>query len=77
MLCASTASPYKFTGAVLTALEQNIDGLDDFAQIKRLNDMTNFKVPKNLLALSKAKILHEDVCDKDDMAQRVLDFAAK
>ena len=77
VLCASTASPYKFTGAVLTALEQNIDGLDDFAQIKRLNDMTNFKVPKNLVALSKAKILHKDVCDKDDMAQRVLDFAAK
>ena len=77
VLCASTASPYKFTGAVLTALEQNIDGLNDFAQIKRLNDLTNIKVPKNLAKLSTAKILHTDVCDKDEMAQRVLDFAAK
>ena len=77
VLCASTASPYKFTTAVLTALEQNIDGLSDFAQIKRLNDLTNAKIPKNLATLSTAKILHKDVCDKDEMAQRVLDFAAK
>ena len=77
VLCASTASPYKFTSAVLTALEQNIDGLDDFAQIKRLNDLTNARIPKNLAKLSTAKILHEDVCDKDEMPQRVLDFAAK
>ena len=77
VLSASTASPYKFTSAVLTALEQNIDGLDDFAQIKRLNDLTNAKIPKNLATLSTAKILHEDICDKDEMPQRVLDFAAK
>ena len=77
MLNASTASPYKFTNAVLTALEQPVDGIDDLAQIKRLFDLTNFKVPRNLSDLAKAKILHTDVCDKDDMAERVLTFAAK
>lgn len=77
VLNASTASPFKFTGAVLTALGQNIDDLNDFAQLKRLNDLTNFKIPRNLATLSTAKILHEDVCNKDEMAQRVLDFAAK
>ncbi len=77
VLNASTASPYKFTSAVLTALEQNIDGVDDFAQLKKLHDLTNVKIPKNLAALSTAEILHTDVCDKDEMAQRVLDFAAK
>ena len=70
-------SPYKFTNAVLTALEQPVDGIDDLAQIKRLFDLTNFKVPRNLSDLAKARVLHTDVCDKDDMAERVLAFAAK
>ena len=77
ILSASTASPYKFTGAVLTALGQSIDGIDDFAQLKMLNDLTNSKIPRNLAELSDAKILHEDVCSKDEMADRVLKFAAK
>ena len=77
VLSASTASPYKFSGAVLTALEQPIEGVDDFAQLKMLNNLTNAKIPRNLAELSTAKVLHEDICDKEEMAQRVLQFAAK
>ncbi len=77
ILSASTASPYKFTSAVLTALGQSVEGVDDFAQLKMLNDLTNTKIPRNLAELSKAKILHEDVCEKEEMAQRVLQFAAE
>ena len=77
VLSASTASPYKFTNAVLTDLNQSVDGVDDLAQLDLLNKLTNVKIPKNLAALSTAKILHEDICDKEEMAQRVLDFAAK
>lgn len=76
VLSASTASPYKFTGSVLDALEIPTEGLDDFAQINLLNRKTTAKVPKNLAVLSTAQILHEDVCDKDEMPQRVLEFAA-
>ena len=76
VLSASTASPYKFTSAVLTALGQSIDGVDDLAQLKILNDLTNVRIPRNLAELSTAKVLHEDVCDKDEMAQRVLNFAS-
>ncbi|MBR4152613.1 MAG: threonine synthase [Selenomonadaceae bacterium] len=77
ILTASTASPYKFTSAVLTALEQPLEGVDEFAQLKMLNDLTNVKIPRNLAELHDAKILHEDVCDKDEMAERVLKFAAQ
>ena len=52
-------------------------GVDALAQLDLLNKLTNVKIPKNLAALSTAKILHEDICDKEEMAQRVLDFAAK
>ena len=77
VLSAATASPYKFTGAVLTALEKSIDGVDDFAQLELLNKLTSVKIPRNLADLASAKILHEDVCDRDEMAERVLQFASK
>ncbi|MBQ6005238.1 MAG: threonine synthase [Selenomonadaceae bacterium] len=77
VLNASTASPYKFTGAVLEALEKSAEGVDDLDQLALLNKVTNSKIPKNLAALSAAQILHSDVCDKDEMPERVLKFAAK
>ncbi len=77
ILVASTASPYKFTGAVLDALGENIEGLDDFAQLDRLNLKTGRPIPKNLASLDSAKILHDTVCDKDEMSDLVLKFAAE
>ena len=76
VLSASTASPYKFTSAVLSALGKSIDGIDDLKQLKLLNKSTNAKIPKNLAVLSSAQVLHDDICEKEEMAQRVLEFAA-
>ena len=75
VLNASTASPFKFTRAVLEALDQS-PASDDFAQLKQLNYLTNAKIPKNLAALTDEKILHSDGCDFDQMPQKVLNFAA-
>lgn len=77
IISASTASPYKFAGAVLEALGQDVDGIDEFAQLEKLYDLTGARIPRNLAELSKAEILHNDSCAKDEMAQRVLTFAAK
>ena len=77
VLSASTASPYKFTSAVLSALGQSIEGVDDLAQLEQLHNLTGIRIPRNLEKLSNAKILHEDICDKNEMAERVLQFAEK
>lgn len=77
VMLASTASPFKFTGAVLKALGQPVEGVDDFEQLDNLNFLTQKNIPKNLASLSKAKILHENICNKDEMAQEVLKFAAE
>lgn len=76
VIVASTASPFKFTSAVLTALGESIEGLDDFKQLDRLSIVTKRRIPKNLAKLDGAKILHEDVCEKDEMSEKVLKFAA-
>ena len=77
ILVASTASPFKFTTAVLNALGENVEGMDDLAQLDRLNLLTKKTVPKNLASLGSAKILHENVCDKEEMSDLVLKFATE
>lgn len=76
IIAASTASPFKFTSSVLTALEKSVEGMDDLEQLEELAFLTRNRIPKNLMSLETAKILHEDICDKNEMAQRVLKFAA-
>ncbi len=76
MLLASTASPFKFTNAVLNALGESTENIDELAQLDKLSFITNKLIPKNLAKLDTAKILHEDICDRKEMADRVLKFAA-
>ena len=76
-IVASTASPFKFTAAVLKALEQPTEGVDDLKQLDTLALVSKWRIPKNLAKLAGAEILHSDVCNKDEMAERVLKFAAK
>ncbi|MBR5913666.1 MAG: threonine synthase [Selenomonadaceae bacterium] len=76
IIIASTASAFKFTSSVLTALGENIDGIDDLKQLDKLEIIAKKRIPKNLAKLNGAKILHEDVCEKEEMTDRVLTFAA-
>ena len=75
-IVAATASPFKFTNAVLAAIGEPTEGLDDFKQLDRLSLVTSKAIPKNLAKLAGAEILHTDVCEKDEMSERVLKFAA-
>ena len=76
-IVASTASPFKFPGAVLNSLGQNVEGIDEFKQLRMLETISNRNAPRNLSSLDAMKILHEDVCDKEEMPERVLKFAAE
>ena len=71
MVVLSTASPYKFPAAVLSALEENNDP-DEFAKMDRLCEKTGVKIPENLISVRYKKELHTDVIAKEDMLGRVL-----
>lgn len=77
MLIASTASPYKFAPAVLQSLGLDPTKFSEFGQLDRLNNISSRPIPANLASLEKAKVLHADVCEKDRMAERVIEFAKK
>ena len=71
MVVLSTASPYKFPAAVLSALEENSDP-DEFNKMDRLAELTGVKIPENLFSVRHKKELHTQVIAKDQMLQKVL-----
>ena len=71
MVVLSTASPYKFPAAVLSALEDN-DDPDEFAKMDRLAECTGVKIPENLVNVRYKKELHTAVIAKDEMLSKVL-----
>ena len=71
MVVLSTASPYKFPGAVLSALEDSREP-DEFKQMDRLAELTGVKMPENLSAVRSKEELHTAVIAKEEMLQKVL-----
>ena len=67
----STASPYKFSTAVLTAIGADVSG-NEYDRMDRLQALTGIPIPKNLSALREKPELHTGVISKDKMLEFVL-----
>ena len=67
----STASPYKFSTAVLTAIGGDITG-SEYDRMARLNAMTGVPIPKNLASLQGKPERHTGVIGKEKMLDFVL-----
>lgn len=67
----STASPYKFPAAVLSAIGGDAEG-DEFDIMDRLHAMTGVPVPKALAELRQKPVLHRDVISREEMQAYVL-----
>lgn len=67
----STASPYKFTRHVLTALGESASE-DEFADVKKLEAISRVPIPTSLSALEKATVHHKDVVAINEMADYVM-----
>ena len=70
----STASPFKFTRSVMEAIEGDINGKSDFELIDKLSELANVKIPKAIEEIRTAEVLHDTVCDKEDMKAQVKRF---
>ena len=71
MVVLSTASPYKFPVAVLTAIGGDTSGTE-FEQMERLSAMTGVAIPKNLSGLQGKDEKHTGVIEKEKMLEYVL-----
>ena len=64
---ASTASPFKFTRSVMNAIDSKYDAMDDFALVDELSKIANVTVPNAIEEIRTAPVLHDHVCDKEEM----------
>lgn len=70
VLLASTASPYKFGEAVLSALGEKV-GKKDEAQIERLNELSKITIPDGIKRALVDEACHDYHCHKDQMDNMV------
>ena len=73
-MIASTASPYKFTRSVMTAIDAKYDSKPDFELVDELFQLSNVKVPQAIEDIRMAPILHKTVCKVEEMEKVVKDF---
>ena len=73
-LLTSTASPFKFSRAVLEALGRNPGDRDEFILLKELGGLSGVAVPAKLAELKDLPELYPGVCAQKEMARELYRF---
>ncbi len=71
---ASTASPFKFNSAVLSAIGESTEDRDEFELLELLADKSGLEVPKSLNELKTKEVRFKDVFDKSEMIKACYSF---
>ena len=74
---ASTASPFKFTRSVMNAIDPAYDSKTDFELVDELSKLGNVEVPQAIEEIRTAPVLHNTVCEVDEMVDAVRNFLRK
>ena len=74
---ASTASPFKFTRSVMNAIDPAYDSKTDFELVDELSKLGNVEVPQAIEEIRTAPVLHNTVCEVDEMVDVVRNFLRK
>lgn len=73
-IIASTASPYKFTRSVMCAIDKKYDSMSEFELVDELSKISGVEVPQAIEDIRSAKILHDTVCEVNEMQKIVKSF---
>ncbi len=73
-IIASTASPFKFTRSVMNAIDNKYDTWEDFELVDELSKLGNVAVPNAIEEIRNAEILHNTVCEVNEMEAVVKAF---
>ncbi|WP_234118659.1 threonine synthase [Clostridium hydrogenum] len=71
---ASTASPYKFTNAVMTAIDDEYSKYDSFELMEKVSTIMHSDIPESIKDINKREVIHKDTCEKDEMKSIVERF---
>ncbi|MEY8763710.1 MULTISPECIES: threonine synthase [Clostridium] len=73
----STASPFKFTRAVMGALDNRYNSEDDFKLVKLMSRAAGIEIPKPMKKLDGCKVMHDTVCETGQMETEVRKFLSE
>lgn len=68
----STASPYKFAPDVMESIDLKYSGLNSFHLIKEMSRLTETEIPRGIGDLGSKPVIHNTVCGKDEMKEKVV-----
>ena len=68
---ASTASPFKFTRAVMGAIDSAYEKEEDFVLVDKLSELAKVDVPNAIEEIRSAAVLHDTVVEVVDMCSEV------
>lgn len=74
---ASTASPFKFSRSVMTAIASKYDTMSDFELVDELSKIGKVQIPRAIEEIRNAPVLHERVCEVEEMPAVVKEFLMK
>lgn len=71
---ASTASPFKFSRSVMTAIKGDVSQYTEFELVDQLAEASGVKEPEAVTEIRTAPVRHTTVCEKDEMQTVVKKF---
>lgn len=71
---ASTASPFKFTRSVMTAIDKKYEGMEDFQLVDELSALAKISVPQAIEEIRTAQIRHHRTAQVSQMAETVMEI---
>ena len=71
---ASAASPFKFTRSVMDSIDKKYDSMGDFELVDELSKIGKVAVPPAIEEIRTADILHNTVCEVEQMQDTVKSF---
>jgi threonine synthase len=74
VVVASTASPFKFSKAVLSAVEGEKEYADEFSTVAALEKISSLEAPEQLSALKGKEVRFTQVTSKENMADVVFNM---
>ena len=70
----STASPFKFAGSVMDAIDPSHDTMKDMDLVDRLKETAGIEIPRAVEEIRQAPIRHQTICEVDEMRNVVREF---
>lgn len=70
----STASPYKFTYAVMNSIDEKYKEYNDFQLVKEMSALLDKEEPSAIKEIESREVMHKNVCKKEEMGSKIREF---